>query len=54
MNQLINPATLKALRETKGLTQDKLVELVNRIGRGSLDKRQLQRIESKARLPGPH
>jgi transcriptional regulator with XRE-family HTH domain len=54
MNQLINPATLKALRETKGLTQDKLVELVNRIGKGSLDKRQLQRIESKARLPGPH
>jgi transcriptional regulator with XRE-family HTH domain len=54
MNQLINPATLKALRETKGLTQDKLVELVNRIGRGRLDKRQLQRIEGKARLPGPH
>jgi len=54
MNQLINPATLKALRETKSLTQDKLVELVNRIGRGSLDKRQLQRIEGKARLPGPH
>ncbi len=54
MNQLINPATLKALRETKRLTQEALVELVNRIGKGSLDKRQLQRIEGKARLPGPH
>lgn len=54
MNQLINPATLKALRETKRLTQEVLVELVNRIGKGSLDKRQLQRIEGKARLEGPH
>jgi transcriptional regulator with XRE-family HTH domain len=52
MNTQINPAAVKSLREKKRISQEKLVRLVKTRTGMTLEKRQLQRIESKAHLPG--
>ncbi len=51
MNSKISPAAVKFYREKRRLSQEALVRLVRTRGRGKLEKRQLQRIESNASVP---